>query len=669
MRKLKKSENLAILFLLLISVLAEIFVFNFRFFEEIAAALPSKAVGFSQFAEVACAAKTKNGLLVQNGSTFYVKGPGAAVNSVKINASGSGSFTVAVYYTDEAFSNSEISAGSWDVDLSLPGSEYIRLKTAGNCKTLKFVVYNTAGSPVITSIELNRPYFKFRLLRCALLFLALFLLTLPRRRRLWDTPPQSHVSDYAGALINLFFAAAILSAFLCAGYGGAQTFSADAGSDGDCYRLLTEAFANGRLSFLESPPQALKELPNPYDPTERANINYIFDSAYFNGKYYCYFGIAPVITLLLPFRLLTGLYMPTPFACFVYMLAMLFAVLFLYYNIAEKWFPDIGCMPFVSGAIAVVFGANLFWLIARPMFYELAVISALFYLFLGFALLIRCLRGAKRPVLTLVFSGLCFALMVASRPTFIFYLAAAVPLLLPLIFRKQRLNFKNALGFFSPLAVFAVILIAYNYARFGSPFDFGQRYQLTISDIRYNKATNLAALPGGLYHYFFAPLSVDLTFPFFHIVQSNPETSAGFYYNQPMAGLFNFPLMLTLFCSVYIIKRMPEKRKDLKAFTSILLVAALVMTYIDITLAGVLERYTLDIGPVLTFVCVILWFEIIGYFRSKGAARPVMKAFFALCLVTAVISTLCCSVGEYNIQIQCNPRLYEQLEEFFEFWR
>lgn len=671
MSKLRNTEFLAVACLLLISVIAEVFIFNFRYFVELASGAPRTEISvYGLTDETDCNIGT-SGLTVENNSVFRIKNPGVAVNSIRINTTGGIPFTLSVNYTDEASSNKEISAGDWVIDPDVTGSGNIRLISSGKCGYIKFTVSNTVGTSAITSIELNYPYFQFRFTRFALLFFILLIIRRLRRPGLWNSRIDFENSNRGEALFIIYFAAAFLSIVLCTGYGGIQTFSASVGSDGDCYQLLTEAFSNGRLSFLQEPPQALKTLSNPYDPSART-FSYIFDSAYFGGHYYCYFGITPVITLLLPFKLLTGLYMPTTVACLIYMLVLLFAVLFLYKNIVAKWFPKISYMQYVGGAIAVTFGANLFWLAARTMFYELAVISALAYLFLGFSLLIRAASGARRPVLTLCFSGLCFALTVAARPTYIFYLAAALPLLIPLIFYnagRKRLHFKRAAAFFVPLAVFAAVLMAYNYARFGSPFNFGQRYQLTISDVRFNKVTNLAAIPGGVYHYFFAPLGIDLTYPFFHVVLTAPDTSSGYYYNQPMAGIFNFPVLLILFASAYILKRMPRKRRELKIFTAILLVSALVITYLDITLAGVLERYTLDIGPALVFVSVILWFEVLEYFRLKGAAGPVTKLFFTVCLVTAIISTLCCSVGEYDIQMQSNPQVYENLALMFEFWR
>ncbi len=671
MSKNSNKEIVTLLCLFFIALFAEIFIFNFRYFESLVLNSPKLTVGTSDFKELDNAKQSGAGLEATDSSSFVLK-PGIPVDSLKINDSGFGSFTVDVTYTDQNFANESIDAGQWTVDPQVPSSCYIRFITSGNCSNIKLSISNVEGSVVINSVELNRPYFGFCMPRFLLLIIILLTAYILRRRKLWERPYKSGDSRQLAALCVVYFGAVLLTIFLYRGSGEClDGFSAYVGNNGDCYRLLTQAFRHGSLSFLEQPPNALKALSNPYDPSVR-NFDYIFDSAYFGGKYYCYFGITPVITLLLPFNLLTGLYMPTAFACMLYMIAMLFAVLYLYYNIIEYWFHDTGFMPFIGGAIACVFGANLFWLIARPLFYELAVISALFYLFLGFALLFAALRGVGKPSVLLFFSGLCFALMVASRPTFIFYLIAAIPLLYLLCVKSKTgrfLNLRSTVSFLAPLSVFAVILMAYNYLRFGSPFNFGERYQLTVSNVLYNKVTNLAAIPGGLYHYFIQPLTVDLTYPFFHVVSATPATSSGWYYNQPIAGIFNFPLLLILFASVYILKRLSKQMSVERIFTALLIIAALIITWLDITLAGVLERYTLDIIPVLIFVSLILWLEVLRYFKSKGAEVPAAKFFFAVCIVTAIISTLCCSVGENQNQITSNPSLYESISNALQFWR
>lgn len=54
-------------------------------------------------------------------------------------------------------------------------------------------------------------------------------------------------------------------------------------------------------------------MDNPYDTKRRKNLKVPseWDTAYFEGKYYVYFGIAPVLFFYLPYYLITGQGFPT----------------------------------------------------------------------------------------------------------------------------------------------------------------------------------------------------------------------------------------------------------------------------------------------------------------------------------------------------------------------
>ena len=56
----------------------------------------------------------------------------------------------------------------------------------------------------------------------------------------------------------------------------------------------------------------LKSLSNPYDyrlrsmTLEPAGVSYLWDAAYYIGRYYVYFGIVPELLFFLPYYLATG---------------------------------------------------------------------------------------------------------------------------------------------------------------------------------------------------------------------------------------------------------------------------------------------------------------------------------------------------------------------------
>ena len=64
-----------------------------------------------------------------------------------------------------------------------------------------------------------------------------------------------------------------------------------------------------------------------------------------------------------------------------------------------------------------------------------------------------------------------------------------------------------------PLAFCAIGLGAYNFARFGNPFETGQKYQLTIP-VAHSSYFSVSYLPSNLFIYLFYPLTFVGKFPF-----------------------------------------------------------------------------------------------------------------------------------------------------------
>src|SRR5476649_2876362 len=78
----------------------------------------------------------------------------------------------------------------------------------------------------------------------------------------------------------------------------------------DYYNLLIDGWRGGQLAMKVDVPEALLKLSDPYDPSQRPPGLALHDASFYKGKYYLYFGVAPVVTLMLPFRLLTGIDLP-----------------------------------------------------------------------------------------------------------------------------------------------------------------------------------------------------------------------------------------------------------------------------------------------------------------------------------------------------------------------
>ena len=83
----------------------------------------------------------------------------------------------------------------------------------------------------------------------------------------------------------------------------------------DHYNLLVHGFRKGNLAMDVPVPEALTRIANPWDPANRpAGLRVPSDVSYYNGHFYLYFGVVPAVTLMWPFRAITGVDLPAAYA-------------------------------------------------------------------------------------------------------------------------------------------------------------------------------------------------------------------------------------------------------------------------------------------------------------------------------------------------------------------
>ena len=73
----------------------------------------------------------------------------------------------------------------------------------------------------------------------------------------------------------------------------------------NAYEQQFDAFLKHRLSIDIEPAKELLALSNPYDRASRTGIRFLWDRALYDGKYYSYFGITPIITVYYPYYFIT----------------------------------------------------------------------------------------------------------------------------------------------------------------------------------------------------------------------------------------------------------------------------------------------------------------------------------------------------------------------------
>lgn len=91
----------------------------------------------------------------------------------------------------------------------------------------------------------------------------------------------------------------------------------------DIYGRQFDAWQKGQIELDINVDPRLAELENPYDPAARSasKARYSWDYAFFDGKYYSYFGIAPILTVHAPIHAFTGKLPNVPMSCLILAIA------------------------------------------------------------------------------------------------------------------------------------------------------------------------------------------------------------------------------------------------------------------------------------------------------------------------------------------------------------
>jgi hypothetical protein len=287
------------------------------------------------------------------------------------------------------------------------------------------------------------------------------------------------------------------------------------------FHLQTDALLAGQASLLVEPHPAMVDLPDPYEPS--ANAPYrarCIDCSLFRGKYYLYFGVAPVVTVFLPFRLLFGVHLPENVAAALLMFggfAFSAAALLL---VVARHYPETPFGLRLVLLVLIAFSNFAPFILRRPMAYEVAVAAGFCFAAGAVYFLLRGVVAQTPSLASLASASLFLGLAAGSRP----HHGLAFPLLVLAFLHRARSHpspGRLAAAVLLPFSACCLGLVLYNHARFGEWLEFGQTY--VVDGLLNHPRTTMFSpsyLPSHLYLYFLSPPSIDLDFPFFHLYPS-----------------------------------------------------------------------------------------------------------------------------------------------------
>jgi hypothetical protein len=390
------------------------------------------------------------------------------------------------------------------------------------------------------------------------------------------------------------FIATLLIGGICASYLyfsqlGAGKFDWFSPKDAQ-YNLLTQAFLAGSAHLLVTPPRELLNLPNPQDPV--ANRRYrLHDTALYQGKYYSVYGPTPVLTTFGPYRLLTGADFPTNAAAFVYAAGGFLFSVALYLAFQAQM--GVEQPPTLQRLCILMLGLCQFVpaTLRRPWFYETAILSGYCFAMAGFYFLFRATVEERRWATPA--AGLCFALTLGARPIYVLVPLLAIGFFLAT--RRRAFHSRELYLLAAPIAAGYLLMGWYNYIRFGSPFETGHRYALTL--LRHLVAKpQLVNVPPSLFLMLLCPFHVDRVFPFLHFFAPDlPGLPLGFYREYAVGAFIGTPI-LSIAGFLFYAKGLQSRSR---LFGVLLLLSAGSAMVLIASVGWVTQRYAVDFVPEL----------------------------------------------------------------------
>ena len=673
-------------------LILELFVFNFRHFES----TKYKEIDSSSIEAVGLTEKIDNETFV-----FHTKEDISKKETV--------SFDVQIKHIDEELKNVYIDAYLLDSEgtklkvlisatdeankyyFSLPSrvlvpnvkeTKYMRLHLSGKTNKMKFTFsikpeHIKEGSILkINKISFNKtsPLNIYFMRSFLLSFACVLFLMIKPSSKLWKMK-----LDFSNQKQKLAIFSVIVLEMM---YLTITTFSNGAWLNNDRskaqveFHKLAVALKEGHFYLNDPVPESLKELDNPYDTTLRKKAFhdngefYLWDYAYYNEKYYVYFGIVPVLIAYLPLSYLIGDFVLPNFV-YIYAMGMLivFASYFLLKEVVGRFFKNIPTLLFIILWLFFINASQLPYMMHRPDFYSIPIITAFMFTLSGLYLWLSSTRGKMINKKRMIIGSLCMALVAGCRPQFLVGSFFCFPIFYS-YFKDKKLftkeNIKNIILFCIPYIIVAIGLMYYNYARFGSIFDFGANYNLTTNDMT-KRGFVLGRIPLGIYTYLFEPLNFSHEFPFIKpaVIETNylgKTISENF-----LGGAISVNILLILSLFVFKFKKY-FKNKRLYTVACMSSIMAILVIIMDTEMAGILPRYLADFTWLLLFSTILIILTIYSSIKEEK-----FKEALKVILVSGLIITLLYSFFLIFVDITyslCNtgPYIFYKIYSIFMFF-
>lgn len=446
------------------------------------------------------------------------------------------------------------------------------------------------------------------------------------------------------------------------------------------YNLLAESLMEGRTDITVTGDD-VSGLSNPYDTVLRRYEAPAapWDIAYYEGKYYVYFGIVPELIFYLPYYAITGNHFSTWTGIFICALAVLAGTYVMLAQLVKYRFKNVSFGIYFLLSHIFVTGVGVIPILFRPDFYSLPIIMALAFTVSGLAFWFNAaykLEHGKAAGIQLFAGAVCMAMVCGCRPQFLVGSVLFIPIFwnsmikshctgireIKCIFNRENIK-RIAITAVPYIIIFSGIMY-YNYIRFGSPFDFGANYNLTTNDMNY-RGFNAGRLKDAVFMYMFQPPLISQVFPYIQNTTFSSDYVGKIIYESMYGGaLFVNPV--TWFHLYGVKTKKSFSNKSVWVISVLCLFFAFVVCIMDAQMAGILSRYYYDFFWLLLLGSVICVMNICNNRGGKTENTLFMRRITTVVLVAGaagLIFNLAIGLHQSEI-INFYPQYYYTIKHY-----
>lgn len=665
-----KKFNIALIVIVLITVILELFVFNISSY---------RTRGLEEQVISGTAVTDENGEYYTE--VFEVNGPLVNIYA-DIEAVNYDTAKVTVILTDEG-DKYVYTTPEHIVCNGVLATRYSNVYPCGDATTIVVRVQAYEGTSVnINSISINAPRpVDVKPLRMMVVFAVLMLLYLSFTRSFIHDIYSDEKKIWQWCVSGLVAVILMLTGVWMA-KSDLILQSANPWPHHKQYQELAHSLSEGTVVLTEKYlDPAILEAENPYDTIALGvdGIAFNMDYAYYNGNYYMYFGIIPELLFYYPYYMLTGNDLGnTQVICILFALFVI-GTFALSHSLSFKYAKS---MPYYYRLLATagtVLMANYVYLCARPDIYNIPIMGAVAFTMLGLGCFRWALNLNDRPgrldVIIrkcMIFAGsLSMAAVAGCRPQLLLLSGIAVIwFLFEDGFGSRRLlsskTIVDTVIFALPYIGIAAVVCWYNYARFGNILDFGATYSLTTNDMNH-RGFNLERLFRGLYSFLLQPPNITTEFPFLRTTDLKCSYMGRYMIEYTLGGILaSNGFMLSLL--IMIVTGLKKMDKSLQALIIYLVTAGLIIAAFDVNGAGVLYRYTCDCALPLSIAALTGWMVMLDKGHNIIAYNIAVRLFvIGLLLGLAYSAGTFAAIGNSINLADDNPVLYYSIASYFTF--